>query len=377
MQEVKYLKNTYRYIVDNFLLEEAQKYANKYKCTLQTAISDTVRSLYYFIEHWWKNKPSYFSQQYMYDVFIKKTEKIEEELLSYILWYYGLSFKSLYNKYTNTALKGDDKMNNRLKIFENKDFGQVRAIEIDGKIMFCGKDVAKALGYSNACDAMNRHCKSQGVVKHDTLTNGGTQKITFISEGNLYRLITHSKLPSAEKFEAWVFEEVLPSIRQHGLYATEETTEKILNNPDFLIKALETLKSEKEKRQQLETEIVQKNQIIGELQSKANYADTILNNKSLVTITQIAKDYGMSGKAMNDLLHTYEVHYKESGQWLLYKKYHNKGYTHSKTIDIEHKDGTKFVKMNTKWTQKGRLFIYELLKKGGILPVIEQQEKTA
>ncbi len=266
---------------------------------------------------------------------------------------------------------------NELKIFENTEFGQVRTIEENGNVLFCGKDVANALGYSNVRDAMNRHCKSQGVVKHDTLTSGGTQKIIFISEGNLYRLITHSKLPSAEKFEKWVFEEVLPSIRKHGVYATAETAEKFINDPDFMIKTFEALKAEREERKRLETEVAQKNQIIGELQPKANYLDMILNNKGLVTITQIAKDYGMSGKAMNDLLHTYEVQYKESGQWLLYKKYHNKGYTHSKTIDIEHKDGTKFVKMNTKWTQKGRLFIYDLLKNHGILPVIEREEKTA
>lgn len=267
---------------------------------------------------------------------------------------------------------------NELKIFENSEFGQVRTIEENGKVLFCGKDVASILGYTNSKKAIKDHCKENGVTNRSLTDNlGRKQSAKFITEGNLYRLITHSKLPSAEKFEKWVFDEVLPNIRKHGLYATTETTEKILDNPDFLIKALETLKAEREERRRLEAEVAQKSQIIGELQPKANYVDAILNNKGLVTITQIAKDYGMSGREMNALLHRNNVQYKESGQWLLYKQHHDKGYTHSKTIEIQHKDGTNFVKMNTKWTQKGRLFIYELLKKQGILPVIEQQEQSA
>ena len=127
----------------------------------------------------------------------------------------------------------------------------------------------------------------------------------------------------------------------------------------------------------LETEVKVRNQLIGELKPKADYVDTILKNKGLVTITQIAKDYGISGKAMNELLHTLKVQYKQNQQWLLYRKYQGMGYTHSETVDIKHKDGTPDVRMNTKWTQKGRLFLYELLKSNDFLPVIEQSQKTA
>ena len=116
-----------------------------------------------------------------------------------------------------------------------------------------------------------------------------------------------------------------------------------------------------------------KDQIIGELKPKADYTDTILQNKELVTITQIAKDYGMSGQAMNKLLHELGVQYKQSGQWLLYSEHHGKGYTHSETFSFEKKDGTKGVVMNTKWTQKGRLFLYDLLKENGHLPTIEME----
>lgn len=121
-----------------------------------------------------------------------------------------------------------------------------------------------------------------------------------------------------------------------------------------------------------DTTIAKQTQLIGELKPKADYTDRILQSKSLVTITQIAKDYGMSGAAMNEKLHELGVIYKLGGQWLLYSKYQAKGYTHSETVRIKHSDGTQDVKMNTKWTQKGRLFLYEFLKKHGILPVIEQ-----
>ncbi len=126
----------------------------------------------------------------------------------------------------------------------------------------------------------------------------------------------------------------------------------------------------------LTLQIAQKEQIIGELEPKANYVDIILNNKGLVTVTQIAKDYGMSGKEMNNILHSLGIQYFQSGQWLLYSKYHNKGYTHSNTIPIKHRDGTPDIKMQTKWTQKGRLFIYELLKKNDVYPLIEQLDKV-
>lgn len=198
--------------------------------------------------------------------------------------------------------------------------------------------------------------------------------MSFINEGSVYRLITHSKLPQAEKFERWVFDEVLPSIRKHGAYMTPETIERVLLNPDTIIQLAQSLKEERQKNEQLSLENIQQRQIIGELKPKATYYDVILNNKGLVTITQIAKDYGMSGRALNKKLHELGVQYKQSDQWLLYKEYHDKGYTHSQTQEIVLKDGTKDIKMNTKWTQKGRLFLYELLKYEGILPIIEREK---
>ena len=119
-------------------------------------------------------------------------------------------------------------------------------------------------------------------------------------------------------------------------------------------------------------ELETKNQIIGELKPKADYVDKILKSKSLVTITQIAKDYGMSGRSMNIKLNELGIQYKQSDQWLLYQKYQAKGYTHSETFVVNDVLGLEKTVMNTKWTQKGRLFLYEELKEHGIIPTIER-----
>ena len=259
---------------------------------------------------------------------------------------------------------------NDLQIFENPEFGSIRTLEINGEPWFVGKDVAEVLAYNEPHKAITRHVDEEDRTKYPILSNGGMQESWLINESGLYSLILSSKLPTAKQFKRWVTSEVLPSIRKHGLYATEE----LLNNPDFMIQALTALQEEREKRKLLETENAQQKQIIGELKPRADYTDRILSNKGLVTITQIAKDYGMSGRKMNKLLEDLHVQYKQSGQWLLYADYHDKGYTHSKTINITRKDGTPDVTMETKWTQKGRLFIYNLLKSKDILPIIEQEQ---
>ena len=259
---------------------------------------------------------------------------------------------------------------NELQVFNSKEFGDIRTTEIDGKPNFVANDVARALGYKRPADAVTAHCK--GSVKHRYLTDGGEQELKVIPEGDIYRLTVRSKLPSAEKFEKWVFDEVIPSIHQYGAYMTEQTIEKALTSPDFLIQLATKLKDEQTRRKEAEAEIRVKDQIIGELKPKADYYDEILKNPGLVTITQIAKDYGMSGKKMNRILHELGIQYKQSEQWLLYSDYHCLGYTQSEVTDIIRSDGTPDVKLLTKWTMKGRLFLYNKLKEKGIIPVIEQ-----
>lgn len=256
---------------------------------------------------------------------------------------------------------------NELQIFENKEFGKIRTVEINNEPYFVGKDVADILGYTNAPKAIRDHVDTEDKTVNESFTVNGTKGI-LINESGLYSLILSSKLPTAKKFKRWVTSEVLPSIRKHGMYATDE----LIANPDIAIAAFQALKEEREQRQLLQFECNKQKQIIGELKPKADYTDIILQSKSLVTVTQIAKDYGMSGTAMNEMLHRYGIQYKQSGQWLLHSKYHNNGFTHSETVTITHSDGRAGTVMNTKWTQKGRLFIYNLLKSYGILPVIER-----
>lgn len=251
---------------------------------------------------------------------------------------------------------------NELQVFQNSQFGNLEILTFEGKEWFPAIQVAEILGYANPRDAISRHTKNKGVVNHDVLSNGGVQRKKFIDEGNLYRLITRSKLPQADEFEEWVFEDVLPSIRKHGIYATDNVIEQTIQNPDYIIHVLTEFKKEREGRLVAE-------QQVNELKPKATYYDLVLQNKSLLSVSKIAKDYGMSARSLNKLLHSLGVQYKQGDIWLLYAKYQDKGYTHTSTyaLDEEHS------KVTTKWTQKGRLFIYELLKEHDILPVIEQE----
>lgn len=263
---------------------------------------------------------------------------------------------------------------NELQIFKNAEFGSIRTLEKNDKVLFCGSDVANALGYSDTPKAIKTHCREDGWAIYPVIDSlGREQQAKFITEGNVYRLITHSKLPTAEKFEKWVFDDVLPSIRKTGMYATDE----LLNNPDLAIKAFTALKEEREKTKALtETVAIQQQQIL-ELKPKASYYDVVLNCKDLLSTTEIAKDYGKSARWLNELLHELKVQFKQGNKiWLLYQKYANKGYTSTKTQTYNGNDGEVHTKVHTYWTQKGRLFIYELLKAKDILPLIEQ-EKTA
>lgn len=173
---------------------------------------------------------------------------------------------------------------NQMEIFKNPEFGSIRTFEQDDKVLFCGKDIAKALGYQRTADAITAHCK--GVCVLPTPSAGGVQNTKFITEGDVYRLIAHSKLPGAERFERWVFDEVLPSIRKHGAYLTEDVLEQALTSPDFLIELATRLKTEKAKNAQLTVS----NQI---MQPKADYFDMLVDRNLLTGIRDTAKELGI------------------------------------------------------------------------------------
>lgn len=256
-----------------------------------------------------------------------------------------------------------------IQVFSNAELGEVRTTVIDGKVMFVGKDVAKILGYKNTNAAIKKYIDNEdkGVAKCDTL--GGMQELVIINESGLYSLLFSSKMPNAKKFKRWITTEVLPSIRKHGVYAVDE----VLQNPDVLIQALTELKKEREEKAQLKETVAVQNQQITEMTPKAGYYDIVLNCKDVISTTEIAKDYGWSAKKMNSYLHEKKIQFRQGKIWLLYQKYAEQGLTSTKTSVYNGRDGISHSSIHTYWTQKGRLFIYEILKKDGILPTMERK----
>ena len=261
---------------------------------------------------------------------------------------------------------------NDIQVFNSPEFGEIRTVEIDGKPYFVGADVAKARGYKRGTKAVQDHVDEEdrdAVPIQDSI--GRMQNTPIINESGLYSLILSSKLPSAKRFKHWVTSEVLPAIRKHGIYATEDVTDKILNNPEFGIELLTKYKEERDKRKFLSEQVLTQQKLISELKPKADYVDHILKSTSSVKTTQIAKDYGMSARAFNKLLYELGIQYKVGDQWVLYAKYQACGYVRSVTYEYRHRDGRLDVRMCTEWTQKGRLFLYETLKREGYLPLME------
>ncbi|MGX0791691.1 prophage antirepressor-like protein [Staphylococcus hominis] len=230
----------------------------------------------------------------------------------------------------------------------------VRTLTVNEEPYFVGKDVADILGYKRTADAIREHVdvEDKGVGKIQT--PGGMQNVTLINESGLYSLIFSSKLESAKRFKRWVTEDVLPSIRKHGIYATDNVIEQTLRDPDYIINVLTEYKKEKDNNLILR-------QQIGELKPKADYVDEILKSPGTMTITQIAADYGLSAQKLNKLLHQARLQRRVGKQWVLYAEHMNKGYTKSHTIEIVRSDGRSDTQPQTRWTQKGRLKIHEIM----------------
>ncbi len=280
---------------------------------------------------------------------------------------------------------------NELQFFNHPEFGAIRAMEKDNDVWFVGKDVATVLGYSNASKAVAVHVDTEDkdfiMLDIADAQNGnvpiGKTKTTIINESGLYSLVLSSKLPNAKKFKRWVTSEVLPSIRKHGMYATAQTIETMLADPDNAIRMLTALKEERAKRIEQEKQIktlTAENQMqaqqIAEFKPKVEYVDIILRSTDTVTTTQIAADYGLSAKKLNKILHDEKIQHKVNDQWILYKEQMNKGYTKSETIDITRSDGRVEAKMYTKWTQKGRLKIHEILTQLGFIANFDKEQQA-
>ena len=252
---------------------------------------------------------------------------------------------------------------NDIQIFNNPYFGEVRTMEENGAVLFCGSDVAKALGYSNPRDALSRHCK--GVVKRDTPTESGIQEMSFIPESDLYRLVFSSKLPTAEKFTDWVTSEVLPTIRRHGMYATPDTVEKMLADPDTAIKLLTTLKEERAARMALEAQAEAD-------KPKVLFADAVSASHTSILVGDLAKLLRQNGVQI--------------GQNRLFRFLREKGYLCSngerynlptqrsmdrgwfqvKETTINQPDGSIRVTRTVKVTGKGQQYFINLFLSGAV-----------
>ena len=262
-------------------------------------------------------------------------------------------------------------MKGNVKIFKSKDFGRIRTVLNDGEVWFVGKDVASALGYSDANKAIAMHVFNEDKKLNDkTSSSFGQRGATLINESGLYSLILSSKLPSARSFKRWVVSEVLPTIRKYGAYITESKLDKVMNNTEEAEKLFRELKAEKMKNRDLSVLVEQLDTAVKALKIKGDFYDDVLSSEELIPMTVIAKDYGMSATRMNALLNAFGIQYKmRSGYWVLYAQYQNMGFT--KTITYRYPSGRTSIVMY--WTHAGRAFLYRFLKEEqNIIPKSER-----
>ena len=244
-------------------------------------------------------------------------------------------------------------MNTTIQIFENAEFGKVRTMtNVEGEPLFCGKDVAVALGYKKPENAIAVHVEDED--KTSTLIQGSgsnyKSKTTFINESGLYALIMGSKLESARRFRHWVTAEVLPAIRRQGGYMVVRTDE---SDEEVLARAMQIMGTTLERR----------DREIARLKPRAAYADHVLDSISCLTVTQIAKELSMTGHELNRLLCERGIQYPQSGQYLLYAKYARRGYAQNRTVGWRGSEGDLITRTYLVWTEAGREFIHKLLMK--------------
>ena len=240
------------------------------------------------------------------------------------------------------------------QIFKNAEFGQIRTCMVDGETYFVGKDVASALGYTNTNQALIKHIDEEDKQTSRFEMGGQKYSMTVINESGLYSLILSSKLDSARRFKRWVTGEVLPAIRRNGRYELEHQNEVLARHA-----------------RQLESRNILLEEISAQQKPLTDYARHILSSTQTVTVTQIAQDYGYTAVRFNELLMRLRIQRKVGGQWVLYTPYLDRGYVQSFSSYFVKPDGEVQVKLHTRWTQQGRLFLYEELRRAAVLPLIE------
>lgn len=249
-------------------------------------------------------------------------------------------------------------MKNELEIFKNEEFGQIRTLEVDGKPYFVASDIAKALGYKRPNDAISAHCRytAKHSIPHPQ-SKTKTMDVNIIPEGDLYRLIVNSELPTAEKFESWVFDEVLPSIRKHGAYMTNDVIERTLTDPDYLIQLATALKEERQARLIAEQKIEEQRPLV-------EFADKVSNSSNLIDMGKMAKllkdeNINIGRNRLFEWLRKKEILMRNN---IPYQRYIDGGYFQVKESTFETPYGTK-TQQTTFVTGKGQIYITEKLRK--------------
>lgn len=253
----------------------------------------------------------------------------------------------------------------KLQVFNNEFFGLIRAVVVDNEPYFVGRDVAIALGYAKPENAISQHVDKEDTLKQGIPDNQGfVQNTTIINESGLYSLIFGSKLPLAKNFKRWVTSEVLPSIRKTGGYihtTTEDTPELIM------ARALQVAQATIEKHQRLVQALEKENGKLSKekevLAPKAKYTDEVLMSETTYTMTQVAKEFGMAANAFSDFLFKKKVIYRQSGMWMMFAKYDDKGYSAVRTKTIDKNSGSVFTSSYLVWTEKGRMFLHNKFDK--------------
>ena len=252
-------------------------------------------------------------------------------------------------------------MDNKPAVFESGEFGRVRVIEENGRALFCGTDVAKALGYVRPRNAVNAHCK--GALKRGSLTDGGVQELTFIPEGDVYRLITHSRLPGAERFEKWVFDEVLPAIRKTGGYLTPSLLEQAAGDPAVLLAFAGQLLAEHEQSARLRRQVEA-------MRPKADFYDAFVHPEDCTNLRATAKELAMGERAFCRFLMEAGFLYRcPAGYLLPYNKPSNTGLFQVKDFWKNGRFGQQTV-----ITPEGKAYLRSLLGLGGQLSLYDDHD---
>jgi prophage antirepressor-like protein len=280
---------------------------------------------------------------------------------------------------------------NDVQVYENELFGKIRIIIIEDKLWFVAKDLTSILGYretrnmlerlpnETVRDISQREIHKRG-LDTDLFSDFGNNSVRLINEMGLYQVICESHKPATVEFKKYIYNDILPAVNKHGVYATNSFIENALNDPDLAIKVFQALKEERTARIKAENETVAlqhqvKDQqvLMATYKQSVEFCENVLQRKEAIPVTIIAKDYGMGAIAFNNLLNQLHIQYRIGSTWMLYQAYAGSGYTCSyvnKTVKEIKND--ERIGIQTYWTHKGRKFLYDYLKNAGIIPILEQ-----